>query len=153
MTDADTSFTPAATARGDGPNTMTSSPQMKDIADFHRRFALKPLAKPGFLDDDGMMFRVKFLREEVEELVTAWGKKDLPDAADALVDVVYVALGTMYLMGLPLDALWDEVQRANMTKVRAGNADESKRGSVLDVVKPPGWIAPDIAGVLRRAVR
>lgn len=40
------------------------------------------------------------------------------------------------------DMLWDDVQRANMSKERAVRADQSKRGSTHDVFKPVGWIAP-----------
>ena len=52
------------------------------------------------------------------------------------------------MMGLPWPQLWDEVQRANMAKERAKHAGESKRGSALDVVKPEGWVPPDVAGAL-----
>lgn len=38
--------------------------------------------------------------------------------------------------------LWDDVQRANMSKERALKASDSKRGSTWDVVKPKGWIPP-----------
>ena len=41
------------------------------------------------------------------------------DHYDALIDLTYVAMGTAYMMGLPWQDLWDEVQRANMSKVRA----------------------------------
>jgi len=44
--------------------------------------------------------------------------------------------------------LWNEVQRANMSKVRASSESQSKRGSSLDVIKPEGWRGPDIQGVL-----
>ena len=31
-----------------------------------------------------------------------------------------------------------------MTKIRAKNASQSKRGTAFDVVKPSNWIAPDM---------
>lgn len=40
------------------------------------------------------------------------------------------------------DELWNDVQRANMSKVRATDPSASKRGSAWDVVKPIGWVPP-----------
>jgi predicted HAD superfamily Cof-like phosphohydrolase len=40
------------------------------------------------------------------------------------------------------DELWDDVQRANMSKERALKASDSKRGSTFDVIKPAGWVSP-----------
>jgi predicted HAD superfamily Cof-like phosphohydrolase len=68
--------------------------------------------------------------------------------ADALVDIVYVAMGTAYMMGLPWQQLWDEVQRSNMDKVRASDASQSKRKNSLDVVKPQGWVGPDLKRII-----
>ena len=126
----------------------------KDVGAFHRKFELPswPTAPgPALPSMDVVEFRVGFLREELRELIVAFSRDDLPGAADALVDLVYVALGTAHLMGLPFNALWTEVQRANLAKERAAGAADprSRRGHALDVVKPPGWQPPDVAGVLR----
>jgi predicted HAD superfamily Cof-like phosphohydrolase len=64
---------------------------------------------------------------------------------DALIDIVYVALGTAYLQGFPWQRGWLEVQIANMAKRRA--VDGEGRGTG-DIRKPEGWKAPDIEGVL-----
>lgn len=122
-----------------------------DVWCFNCKFDLPRPKTPQLLDSYTFHFREGFLREELDEFYTAHQHADLAGAADALVDLVYVALGTAIMMGLPWQALWDEVQRANMSKVRAASAEDSKRGSTLDVVKPPGWVAPDISAVLRRA--
>lgn len=45
--------------------------------------------------------------------------------------------------GLDFNEAWSRVQRANMAKVRTARPEDSKRGSGFDVVKPPGWTAPD----------
>jgi len=105
-----------------------------------------------------------------------YGNQDLVKIADALVDLNYVTLGAAHVHGLPWQALFDEVQRANITKERCGidhryigngveacqhqNPDglcgadrkaHSLRGSAYDVIKPEGWQAPDIIGVLMAA--
>lgn len=45
-------------------------------------------------------------------------------------------------MRLPFVECWQEVQRANMSKVRAARPADSKRGSGFDVIKPEGWQPP-----------
>lgn len=127
-----------------------------DVGDFHRKFGLHNTTHGG----DGVVwpadaqlieFRLKFLHEELAELEHGWMRDDLPQMFDALIDLVYVAMGTAHLLGLPWAAGWNEVQRANMQKVRAEpDGSNSKRGSGFDVVKPPGWVPPDLEPLLRR---
>jgi len=123
----------------------------EDVAVFHEKFGLTYDGKPRLLDAETVRFRLKFLEEELMEFRVSAISDDLPGMADALIDLVYVAMGTAYMMGLPWQQLWAEVQRANMSKVRASSEAESKRGSSLDVIKPRGWQGPDIEGVLNAA--
>lgn len=127
-----------------------------DVRSFHRRFDLPhhPHTEPGILAEDVFEFRLKFLKEELLEFEEAHREGHVVNAADAIADLVYVALGTAHLMGLPFDAIWSEVQRANMAKVRATGADDarSKRGHGLDVVKPEGWRPPDHNPAVRAAL-
>lgn len=130
-----------------------SSKMVEDIAAFHRRFALPGPDAPALLPNEELTtFRVGFMKEELQEFEDAHAAGDLAEAADALIDLVYVAMGTAYMMGLPWDELWNDVQRANMTKVRALVASDSKRGTTYDVVKPPGWVPPQGAKILERAL-
>jgi predicted HAD superfamily Cof-like phosphohydrolase len=127
----------------------------EDVGDFHEKFGLpcyRQGTMPHFPPVDVIQFRFRFMEEELTEFAEACTEDNLAKAADALVDLVYVALGTAHLMGVPFDQCWAEVQRANMTKVRASGADDplSKRKHSLDVVKPQGWTPPDIEGVLRQ---
>jgi dCMP deaminase len=125
-----------------------------DVGDFHRKFGLPYSGDgggpPALLDKETGAFRWKFLVEEMREYGDAVRAGDLAGAADALADLIYVALGTAHMMRLPFDDIWDEVQRANMSKERATGADDprSARGSALDVVKPAGFRPPDHARAL-----
>ena len=122
---------------------------INDIKDFHEKFGLTYEGKPTELDNAVAMFRIKFMEEELKEYISATLANDLEGQLDALVDLVYVALGTAYLQGLPFQAAWDEVHRANMRKVKAGpNGEGSKRGSPHDVVKPAGWEGPNYSKIL-----
>ena len=118
-----------------------------DVGWFHKKFDLPvSYGAPRNVDKDLLEFRTKFMQEELDEFAAA---KTAADQFDALLDLVYVAMGTAHIMGFPWEAGWARVQQANMAKVRASaDASDSKRGSSWDVVKPEGWRAPDIAGLL-----
>ena len=121
---------------------------LQDVAAFHEKFGVPHAKVPSFLDGHAQGFREKFMQEELDEFKDDCIAGNMEGAADALVDLVYVAMGTAHMMGLPWQKLWDEVQRANMSKMRAQTVGDSKRGTLLDVIKPVGWRAPDHAGAL-----
>lgn len=143
-----------------------------DVGDFHEKFGLDNTTHhdigPREISDELLGFRTKFMMEELGEFIEAIGYElvgfdsgelkmmkvrdsiDHAQAFDALIDLVYVALGTAHFMGYPWQMGWRLVQRANMAKERATNAADSKRGTTLDVIKPSGWTPPNIARLLSR---
>jgi predicted HAD superfamily Cof-like phosphohydrolase len=126
----------------------------EDVKTFHREvLGLAVGNQPYVVDDATFLFRLQFLQEEIQELIAAHRARDIVAVADALVDIAYVALGTALHYGIPFDAAWAEVHRANMEKRRAAGADESKRDDARDAVKPKGWRPPDLAAVLADARR
>lgn len=133
-----------------------------DVGAFHDRFDLPvsieifslvpPRARsPQIPSTKEFDYRLAFIFEEVTELVKGFERNDLPAFADALVDLVWVVLGTAHYAGIPFDALWKEVQRANMEKRPWVEGDPLKPRNTtgLEVVKPVGWRPPDIHGVIR----
>lgn len=118
--------------------------QLSDIEEFHRKFQQRYAGPPRAICGELRDFRLKFLREEVNELEEALRMGDLEKALDALVDLDYVLKGTIHLMGMAriYPEAWRRVHRANMAKELANDASRSTRGYALDVVKPPGWEAP-----------
>jgi predicted HAD superfamily Cof-like phosphohydrolase len=133
-----------------------------DIAMFHEKYGLAYNGKPRVLPPELHAFRVLFMREEIDEheevqsflfdettkgptfrdqgIILGGLEKQL----DALVDEMYVVLGTAYQQGFfPMfEEAWRRVHNANMLKVRATNAVDSARGSTFDVIKPEGWTPP-----------
>src|SRR5512139_697373 len=120
------------------------NPMMECIQDFHEKFGLEYLGTPRFLDLDMSEFRIKFMQEELDEYKTARSDGDLEKQLDALVDLMYVALGTAYLHGFDIAEAFYRVHKANMNKVRVSRETEdlSTRKSQYDVVKPEGWVPP-----------
>lgn len=124
----------------------------EDVGAFHERFDLDNVTRgvgPRAFDPDMLAFRFKFLQEELEEFRQALAMVDHAGMADALVDLVYVVMGTAHVLGYPWQELWEAVQHANMQKIRVTDAASSKRGSSFDVGKPPGWEPPNIGDILR----
>jgi predicted HAD superfamily Cof-like phosphohydrolase len=122
---------------------------INDIKEFHEKFELTYRGTHRCLSPDVADFRAKFMQEELDEYKKAVAESDMEGQLDALVDLVYVALGTAYLSGFPFQAAWDEVHSCNMRKVKAGpNGEGSKRGSPHDVIKPEGWKKPDYSKIL-----
>ena len=115
----------------------------QDVKDFQTKFEIPMPETPTFLNYDEYLFRTNFMYEELAEFEQSNTDKDMEGAADALVDLVYVVHGTALMMGIPWEKIWNEVQRANMTKVRATSAEQSKRDTALDVIKPSGWVGPN----------
>jgi len=126
----------------------------EDMLDFMRKFGTLPTVGPSRLPDPEMfLFRYNLIVEEAHELLDAYQAGDLVAYADALADLAYVTIGAAVSAALPFDDIWAEVQRANMDKEKSTGPDDPRghRSSGFDVVKPEGWVEPDIAGVIARA--
>ena len=119
-----------------------------DINDFQKKFGFKMREVGAKPDAPLLHFRLKFLLEELHELKVDASKDDMEGILDALVDLVYVALGTAWLLNLNFAGAWKLVHEANMAKVRAERPEDSKRGSLFDVIKPKGWKKPDIGSLI-----
>jgi predicted HAD superfamily Cof-like phosphohydrolase len=123
-----------------------------DVGEFHEKFGLPNVthdgAGPREVPEGLLEFRRAFMQEELDEFVEGMDEGDHAKMFDALIDLVYVAMGTAHLQGYPWSEGWDLVQAANMQKVLGKKPGrESQEG--WDVTKPPGWTAPDIEGLLR----
>lgn len=133
-----------------------------DVGAFHERMKLplsaewccrdhRAVRPPALLEDKDLDYRMSFLFEEIKEFLIAQGRGDLAGVSDALVDIIYIVLGTAHYMGIPFNAIWEEVHRANMTKRpwKEGDPIKPRNTTGLEVVKPEGWRPPDIDGVIR----
>lgn len=140
-----------ATARGKSIADTLHSPvnYMSDVKDFHEKFGLAYNDSPRFLPKELSDLSIHCLKEEVKEYEDAVNEGDLEGQFDALIDLVYFALGRAYLHGFPFTLGWERVHGKNMEKRRAAKSSEGKRGSMLDVVKPEGWTPPVLTDLVR----
>lgn len=121
--------------------------EFNDVRAFQEKFDLPRAEAPRLLPREHLEERFNFLLEELHEFKTAITTGDLEGLADALIDIVYVAKGTAVMMGLPWRELWDDVQRANMAKVKMTGLANWKK----NVGKPEGWVGPKTGEILIRA--
>lgn len=126
-----------------------------DVGDFHEKFELINVTHGGVgqrhMPADLLDFRLKFMQEELDEFSDAMDAENEAKAFDALLDLVYVAMGTAHLLGFPWQEGWDLVQVANMSKLRATTGMVGPRGDAkYDVIKGPDFVPPDIEGLLQK---
>lgn len=114
------------------------------LAEFHAALG-EPFGSPG---PAGNELRAKLHLEETDELCAALHDGSSVGIAHELADVVYVAYGTAHALGIPLDAVLDEVHAANMSK-RGPDGRFELRGDGK-VLKGPHYRRPDVAAVLGR---
>ena len=98
------------------------------------------------LTDANLMLSLKQLNEEIHEFETADEANDLAGQVDAMLDLIYFALGILYKMGLsPLEinTLFTAVHNANMTKAIGKKKGREVEGAV-DAIRPADFIDPKI---------
>lgn len=118
----------------------------RQVEEFHRALGLPVGDIPHMIDHERQELRVRLIQEEFAELQESFLAEDLEGAIDAIVDLLYVTYGTAVEMGVDVEPFADAVHDANMLKAGGPIRADGK------VLKPEGWDAPDIAGVLRRVM-
>lgn len=101
-------------------------------------------------------------RTETPALVRAWSRyrllkeyvqagvdTDIAGVLDALIDVVYVAIGTGLIQfgGDRFQRAWKAVHQSNMAKRWPDGKFRIREDGKIE--KPPGWVGPDIAAIVR----
>lgn len=78
------------------------------------------------------------MKEELEEFLTA---DNLVSQADAMADLIYLALGVFVELGVPPGQVFATVHKANLAKVWAdGSVRFDGDGKVM---KPIDWLKPE----------
>lgn len=116
------------------------------IKKFHVHFGIGYIGKPRLELPTGIeTFRCNLMEEELQEYKDA---ETIEDKYDALIDMLFVLLGTFDLHGLPVMRGFNEVMRANLEKQVGVNTNRDFTSIHVDLVKPEGWTAPNLTKVL-----
>ena len=144
------------------------------VAEFHKTFNHPISDEPVILPMDTVLFRINFIREELNELEKAARDGDIVEVADGLGDIQYVLDGFYLNAGMHKikSAISTEIHRSNMSKVctsldhavetmnalseefgdlyyeQSGDYYIVKRKSDGKVMKALGYSKPDIAPIL-----
>lgn len=118
------------------------SEQQEKVKDFHRKFGFTLNETPTHIPIILGQLRHKDTLKEMEELRKAILSDDLVKIADALGDVKYFIRGTAAAYGIPIDRVFDEVHRSNMTKERPPGGGDAK------AVKGKDYSPPDLSFIL-----
>lgn len=107
------------------------------VKEFHIKFGHPVGEHPKPINSDRAMKRYHWMLEEITEFIEA---DEIVEQADAMIDVIYFALGTLVEMGIRPDSLFDIVQTANMAKLWPdGKPHCNAEGKTI---KPSTWEDP-----------
>src|SRR5256885_10536197 len=109
-----------------------------DVKEFHARFRHPVREAPALLTAERAAARAAWMQEEVAEFLAA---HTVPDQADAMIDLIYFALGTLVEMGVRPEKLFDIVHGANISKRPANGAMVFAADGKVE--KPEGWVPPE----------
>jgi predicted HAD superfamily Cof-like phosphohydrolase len=108
------------------------------VREFHVTFSHDMPGNPSMLPAECVKKRYDWMLEELEEFRKA---SSIHDQADAIIDLMYFALGTMVEMGVKPQRLFDIVHEANMQKLWPdGKGHYAPDGKVI---KHPSWHPPE----------
>lgn len=101
-----------------------------------QEMAEQPIGEfPQSLNRQRCNIRSKWMREEIEEFENS---NTVYEQADAIVDLLYYALGALVEMGVKPDELFMLVHEYNVKKISGKRCDDDGK-----VMKPCGWQHPD----------
>jgi len=111
--------------------------QWEEVRDFHIKFNHPYSDTPVMIDKERSKKRYNWMLEEINEFLEA---EDIYMQADAMIDLIYFALGSLVEMGIKPDKLFEIVQKANMSKLWPdGKPRYNKEGKVI---KSKSWKDP-----------
>lgn len=117
----------------------------QDVKEFQISVGQNVGYNPEFPDENERGLRRRLLEEEVDEYFDGEDKDDLENVAKELADIIYIVCGTAASYGIPLDKVFDEVHKSNLSKLVDGKVLRREDGKVL---KGPNYIPPNIKKVL-----
>jgi NTP pyrophosphatase (non-canonical NTP hydrolase) len=115
------------------------------------------------LNQNQFKMYLKLIKEEYNELLEAQGLNQnldrieyLPvdeiETLDALIDILVVTIGAIHSMGSDAEGAWKEVMSTNFAKIdkETGKVRKREDGKVL---KPVGWVAPNLESFIKKETK
>lgn len=123
--------------------------QIMQVGEFQKSAKAPIPSVPTLLNESRAKLRLNLLMEEVREFERATMESDIVGVADALIDQLYIILGTAHEYGLAdrLIMLFDEVHRSNMSKFVNGEFLQREDGKII---KPQSYFPPNLKRIVER---
>lgn len=117
---------------------MSINKEWYSVLEFHESFDHPLKSSPTLMGEERKDKRYKWMLEELNEFLES---DTIAGQADAMVDLIYFALGTMVEMGIKPEKLFTIVHEANMSKLwEDGKPRYNEDGKVI---KPKAWVDPE----------
>jgi len=113
--------------------------QYEMVTEFQTKMEQPVAEKPTDMKFARREQRFNYMAEELDEFIDA---KTVVDQADAMIDLIYLALGTMVELGVKPEALFEIVHNANMSKLWPDGKVHTNP-ETGKVVKPPTFVRPE----------
>lgn len=126
--------------------------QINQVKEFHNAFNIPVVVYPQMPSAQRCQLRHAILQEEVDELNHAANNRDIVAAADAIIDCLYVLIGTAHEFGLAniIELCFNEVHKSNMSKLAAdGKPILRNDGKVL---KGENYRKPDLSSIVESEI-
>lgn len=116
--------------------------QIEMVGEFAEAFRVKEAPFPSELSFEECDLRYNLMKEENEEYLEAALMDNLVGIADALVDQMYILLGTIRKHGLEelFIPMFNEVHRSNMSKLDENGKPIINGEGIYDAQKPLGKV-------------
>ena len=115
---------------------------MNFVLQFHEKYDLPIAASPKLPDKERVQLRMKLLEKAYHDYRYAERAGDILEIADAMGDMIYVLAGTATEYGIPLEDIFTELHRSNMTR---GEPIMTQDGRLT---KGPTYKKPELGRVL-----
>ena len=115
------------------------------VTEFHRLYGLPvgDQTAPAMLSPERRELREDLIQEEADEIFLAG---DLPNLAQELADIIYVAVGYAVELGIDIGAVFQEVHFSNMSKLDDNGLPVFRPDG--KVMKTDNYFPPDVASVI-----
>lgn len=123
------------------------NPFISAVREFHFACRYSHSNSPSIDDAERRDLWAKLIGEETEELLAALSASDLINVADGIGDVIYVCVGAALAFGLPIEDIFREIHRSNMSKM--GSEGKVERRADGKILRGESYTPPDISRILQ----
>ena len=122
--------------------------QISQVKEFQLAFGQGIEESNFIIESSRAVLRQNILQEEVNELWDASIQGDIVEVADAIIDCMYILLGTAHEFGIAdrLVACFNEVHRSNMSKLDVNGKPVYRADG--KVIKGEFYSKPDLASII-----